>query len=70
MNVVVISGKPGLVLRKVKGKMKTSTVETRDECMNAVIFRARPGPLSTEPVLLNVYGAPALIPRNEFRQPM
>jgi hypothetical protein len=23
-----------------------------------------------EPVLLNVYGAPALIPRNEFRQPM
>ncbi len=24
----------------------------------------------TEPVLLNVYGAPELIPRNEFRQPM
>jgi hypothetical protein len=24
----------------------------------------------TEPVLLNVYGAPALIPRNEFRQPV
>jgi hypothetical protein len=23
-----------------------------------------------EPVLLNVYGAPELIPRNEFRQPM
>jgi hypothetical protein len=23
-----------------------------------------------EPVLLNVYGDPALIPRNEFRQPM
>jgi hypothetical protein len=23
----------------------------------------------TEPVLLNVYGAPELIPRNEFRQP-
>ncbi len=23
-----------------------------------------------EPVLLNVYGAPALIPRNEFRQTM
>ncbi len=26
--------------------------------------------LRPEPVLLNVYGAPALIPRNEFRQPM
>jgi hypothetical protein len=25
---------------------------------------------SAEPVLLNVYGALALIPRNEFRQPM
>ncbi len=25
---------------------------------------------SSEPVLLNVYGAPALIPRNEFHQPM
>ncbi len=25
---------------------------------------------STEPVFLNVYGAPELIPRNEFRQPM
>jgi hypothetical protein len=24
----------------------------------------------TEPVLLNVYGAPELIPRNEFRQSM
>jgi hypothetical protein len=24
----------------------------------------------SEPVLLNVYGAPELIPRNEFRQPM
>jgi hypothetical protein len=24
----------------------------------------------SEPVLLNVYGAPASIPRNEFRQPM
>ncbi len=24
----------------------------------------------TEPVLLNVYGAPELIPRNEFRHPM
>ncbi len=24
----------------------------------------------TEPVFLNVYGAPELIPRNEFRQPM
>jgi hypothetical protein len=24
----------------------------------------------TEPVLLNVYGAPELMPRNEFRQPM
>jgi hypothetical protein len=23
-----------------------------------------------EPVLLNVYGAPELMPRNEFRQPM
>jgi hypothetical protein len=23
-----------------------------------------------EPVLINVYGAPELIPRNEFRQPM
>ncbi len=26
--------------------------------------------LNSEPVLLNVYGAPELIPRNEFRQPM
>ncbi len=25
---------------------------------------------SSEPVLLNVYGAPEMIPRNEFRQPM
>jgi hypothetical protein len=25
---------------------------------------------STEPVFLNVYGAPELIPRNGFRQPM
>jgi hypothetical protein len=25
---------------------------------------------NTGPVLLNVYWAPALIPRNEFRQPM
>ncbi len=25
---------------------------------------------NTEPVFLNVYGAPELIPRNEFRQPM
>jgi hypothetical protein len=25
---------------------------------------------SSEPVLLNVYEAPELIPRNEFRQPM
>ncbi len=25
---------------------------------------------SPEPVLLNVYGAPELMPRNEFRQPM
>ncbi len=24
----------------------------------------------TKPVLLNVYGAPELIPRNEFRQPL
>ncbi len=24
----------------------------------------------SEPVFLNVYGAPELIPRNEFRQPM
>jgi hypothetical protein len=23
-----------------------------------------------KPILLNVYGAPELIPRNEFRQPM
>ncbi len=31
-----------------------------------------PPPLHTvsEPVFLNVYGAPELIPRNEFRQPM
>ncbi len=27
-------------------------------------------PILLEPVLFNVYGAPALIPRNEFRQPM
>jgi hypothetical protein len=27
-------------------------------------------PPSTEPVFLNVYGAPELIPRNKFRQPM
>ncbi len=46
LNVVVISGKPGLVLRKVKGKMKTSTVETRDECMNAINFRVRQAPFS------------------------
>jgi hypothetical protein len=26
--------------------------------------------LPAEPVLLNVYGAPELIQRNEFRQPM
>jgi hypothetical protein len=26
--------------------------------------------VETEPVLLNVYGAPELMPRNEFRQPM
>jgi hypothetical protein len=26
--------------------------------------------ITAEPLLLNVYGAPALIPRNEFRQPM
>jgi hypothetical protein len=26
--------------------------------------------MGSEPVLLNVYGAPELIPRNEFRQPM
>jgi hypothetical protein len=25
---------------------------------------------TSEPVLLNVYGAPELMPRNEFRQPM
>ncbi len=25
---------------------------------------------AAEPVFLNVYGAPELIPRNEFRQPM
>ncbi len=25
---------------------------------------------NSEPVFLNVYGAPELIPRNEFRQPM
>jgi hypothetical protein len=28
------------------------------------------GLIKIEPVLLNVYGAPELIPRNEFRQPM
>jgi hypothetical protein len=28
------------------------------------------GICSTEPVLLNVFGAPESIPRNEFRQPM
>ncbi len=27
-------------------------------------------PTATEPVFLNVYGDPELIPRNEFRQPM
>ncbi len=31
---------------------------------------AWPGWKQPEPVLLNVYGAPELIPRNEFRQPM
>jgi hypothetical protein len=38
------------------------------------MYFSRPNPggtqLSTEPVLLNVYGAPELMPRNEFRQPM
>ncbi len=29
-----------------------------------------PLPVYTEPVFLNVYGAPESIPRNEFRQPM
>jgi hypothetical protein len=29
-----------------------------------------PWSMCSEPVLLNVYGAPELIPRNEFRQPM
>jgi hypothetical protein len=33
-------------------------------------FRVNGGFLEAEPVLLNVYGAPELIPRNEFRQPM
>jgi hypothetical protein len=28
------------------------------------------GSRTPEPILLNVYGAPELIPRNEFRQPM
>ena len=29
-----------------------------------------PDSATAEPVLLNVYGAPELIQRNEFRQPM
>jgi hypothetical protein len=37
MNIVtVIPGKPGLVLRKVKGKMKTSTVETRYKYLSII----------------------------------
>jgi hypothetical protein len=33
-------------------------------------FDSRPEHVSPEPVLLNEYGAPESIPRNEFRQPM
>ncbi len=39
-----------------------------------IFIEGIPGPpipmSSTEPVFLNVYGAPELIARNEFRQPM
>ncbi len=42
------------------------------EC-NTILYGGkvcRLGGSTTEPLLLNVYGAPELIPRNEFRQPM
>jgi hypothetical protein len=42
----------------------STTLSTQE---NAAYFFSE---LNTEPVLLNVYGAPELIPRNEFRQPM
>jgi hypothetical protein len=45
--------------RKIRNKLS----EFRSE-----LFRGREN--YSEPVLLNVYGAPELIPRNEFRQPM
>ncbi len=35
-----------------------------------VILKKVEGNKESEPVFLNVYGAPESIPRNEFRQPM
>ncbi len=40
---------------------------TRSQILALSIFKLLRIP---EPVLLNIYGAPELIPRNEFRQPM
>jgi hypothetical protein len=45
----------------------------RDNCSDTDSVNPDPYPgfsLNPEPVLINVYGAPALIPRNEFRQPL
>jgi hypothetical protein len=41
----------------------------RTQLINMLINTLNPD-LRSEPVLLNVYGAPELIPRDEFRQPM
>ncbi len=42
------------------------------QSLPAAIQSSLPAPssISPEPVLLNVYGVPELIPRNEFRQPV
>ncbi len=37
---------------------------------NTIFMAQNPKDGCTEPVFLNVYGAPESIPRNEFRQPM
>jgi hypothetical protein len=40
--------------------------------LRSPVIDSQPGGIDswTEPVLLNVNGAPELMPRNEFRQPM
>ncbi len=61
------------------GKIITSSSNIHSEacCRNGVVgggggvtLPSLPSYVTTEPVLLNVYGAPELMPRNEFRQPM